>query len=885
MKSILTLLFVSTVGILTAGGIKGYVRDEAGNPLEFATIYINELGSGTVTNLDGYYEFRMLPGDYTVVFQHLGYESQVERVSIGELNKDMNITLRPQVLELSTVEVIDGGEDPAYTVMRKAIAKADFHRQQVDYYKAQVYIKGSGRLLKTPRLVRKTLEKEGVAADSTTAFTSESVSIIEYERPSTFREKVISIYTSGEDQGASPNGFIYGSFYEPEVAQAISPLSTKAFAYYKFELAGFFNDRGYYVNKIKVIPRSKGDDVFSGYIYIVEDLWSIHSLDMDVYKLGIRFQIKQQFAPIQDAVWLPLSHQYLVNGKIFGFGFDYKYLATLSNYEVRINPDLQYDFKVVDEKIHRELAKEMAARKPATSSDMSEWETRLNNGGELTRKDVRQMMREYDKEEKATTDAPEVVSNYTQEIDSLATRRDSAYWSVIRPVPLTKAEVKGYVKIDSLAQVATQAASEAEEGVKNPGKANGGSFFGDLIGGTYFKLGEGKKLHYDGLNNGGFNPVEGYWLSSGLRYTQKGAQNRFELGWQPRYGFSWNRLVWKSHASLRGGDEHSPRRFQVEGGRFVSQYNEPAPVSELFNTFYALLGKRNFVQLYEKKFIGANVKKEWWSNAALTVSVEWAERLTHLNTTDYSIFARDKRTYPENIPQIAEVAGQPVPISEKAATAGFSFLFRPWQQYRIKNGEREALDHSSPAFTLQYRLGLPSINGSVTDFQRLGLVYRHTIKPGARGKIDLKADLGMFLKNDYVGLADFRHFEGNQMIFTTADPVGAFRLLPYYSFSTRDRWLALHGHYQFRKLLFTRIWQVQMTGAKENLFVNYLHTPESQHYTEVGYGIDNIFRFLRLEGIAAFRDGQYYDWGIRIGIASNIFGSFATVNVETGDDD
>mgnify|MGYP000536532092 FL=1 len=70
-----------------------------------------------------------------------------------------------------------------------------------------------------------------------------------------------------------------------------------------------------------------------------------------------------------------------------------------------------------------------------------------------------------------------------------------------------------------------------------------------------------------------------------------------------------------------------------------------------------------------------------------------------------------------------------------------------------------------------------------------------------------------------------------------------------------------------------------MTGARENFFVNYLNSPESQHYTEVGYSLDNILRFLRVEAAVAFRDGKYYDWGIRIGVASNIFGSFATVEV------
>ena len=76
-------------------------------------------------------------------------------------------------------------------------------------------------------------------------------------------------------------------FYLPEVVNAISPLSPRAFSYYKFEYQGSFMERGYEINKIKVTPRSKGDDVFEGEIYIREDFWNIHSLDMTTSPDGL----------------------------------------------------------------------------------------------------------------------------------------------------------------------------------------------------------------------------------------------------------------------------------------------------------------------------------------------------------------------------------------------------------------------------------------------------------------------------------------------------------------------------------------------------------------------------------------------------------------------
>jgi hypothetical protein len=61
-----------------------------------------------------------------------------------------------------------------------------------------------------------------------------------------------------------------------------------------------------------------------------------------------------------------------------------------------------------------------------------------------------------------------------------------------------------------------------------------------------------------------------------------------------------------------------------------------------------------------------------------------------------------------------------------------------------------------------------------------------------------------------------------------------------------------------------------MTGVRENLFVNYLAAPTSDNYTELGYSIDGILRLFRLEVAAGFQNGQYLNYGFRVGIATTI---------------
>lgn len=873
----ISLLFQSS---LFASGISGKVTSTStGQALPFASIFVKETGSGTVANEDGFYEIRMEPGSYTLIFQFLGYETESRTVEVrGSSFTTVNVSLKEQAFQLKTVEVRSGSEDPAYTVMRRAIAKASYHRQQIESYSAQVYMKGSGRLKKVPFFLRKEMRKEGI--DSSFAFVSESVSKVSYQRPSTFKETVISIRKQGNDNDTSPAPFINGSFYEPEIAEVISPLSPKAFAYYKFKYAGFFIDRGYGVNKIQVIPRSRGDNVVEGYIYIVEDLWSIYSLSVTTYKLGIGIQLGQTYAPVQDKVWLPIRHQIDVDGAIMGFAFEYNYIATVSDYRVELNPALDVNFTVIDEKAEPEAAQK--PRQQQATLKKADAEKRLAAGEELTMKDLRKIVRDYEKEDQKKSIAENkeqtqaVVSITEYKIDSLAHNRDSSYWTEIRPIPLTLYELKGYQRVDSIAvEEAIKTAERDSLGIApdedKPEERKRAKFQPQdiLLGGSY-SLSKRSSLSLSPIvSNINFNVVEGFHSWTDIRFSTSSKGKRFVLGFTPRYSVEPNRFSAKGSAEYRTGKTNQLATYRVEGGRYIYQFNPRNPISPFFNTVSTLLHERNFIRLYEKEYLQGSFRKRLQENISFNMSAEWARRFFPDNRTAQVWRGYDDRGFASNIPLNDEWAGPPAE-PEKAFVVSASIEARPWQKYRIRNGIKTPVEDPSPTLGLAYRKGIPGVLGSITDYDLIDLSFRHSFRPGARGKVDLKAEIGVFLNNNYAGFADYRHFMGNRITLITADPVGSFRLLDYYRHSTAERYAALHAHYQFRKLLFTRIPQVWLMGIKENLFVNYLGTPSSQHYTEVGYSIDNILRVFRVEAAFAFQDGKYYDWGIRIGIASNL---------------
>jgi len=861
-----------TQGLL-ARGIRGVITDAQNNPLPFATIYVEELGTGTSSNAQGRFSYRMPTGTYNVTFQFIGYETVVKRIKVDSDFVEINVQLKEQTYELKTVEVTSDGRDPAYIIMRKAITKAPFHLNQLNSYKAEVYTKGSGRVKKSPFIVRKMMEKEGI--DSSFAFVSESVSEVYYKRPNYFEEKVISIYTKGDNQNSDPNAYINASFYEPTVADVISPLSPKAFAYYSFTYEGFFADRGREIDKIKITPKSKGENVVEGHINIVDGEWSIHSLDIQVRKAtpaNITVDIKQIYAPIENKAWLPVSHQFDGLIKFYGFHFDFGYLATVSNYDIELNPDLDFEVAVIDEKLEKE---EASTIKVTRNSEIKDIEDRLNNDKKVTRKELKKLLKEYEKQEQKQQEEPDVISISKYKVDSNAYKRDSIYWERIRPVPLNELEVRGYEKMDSLNTADEEQQGNTENtGISIGKKSSGFSILDLFFGETYGK--KAKKFYIKPtILTAGFNTVDGYNFQYGIGYSQGINGNRFFIDADTRYAFARKKLNYWGTIGYDFKKQPLRGKLRFQAGNNVAQYNQNQPIHPIVNTFMTLLLERNYMKLYEKDFVRLTYEQPLSRSFKLYGGLEWAERNTLQNFSDHHWFDSDSKVYTSNIPINLEASTDFE--THQATIASIGLETRPWQKYRIRNGKKYAISNSSPLVKLQLWQGISGVGGSDTKFSHLDIGFQHFLQWGIRGNIDIKANAGFFLNNEGMFFPDYHHFLANLTPFVTTDPVGSFRLLDYYEHSTNNAYVHAHVHYQFRKFLVTQIPSIQFLGLKENVFLNYLGTETSKNYIETGYTVDNLFRFFRLELVTSFQDWKYRDFGIRIGIASNL-SSFIGIN-------
>jgi len=457
--------------------------------------------------------------------------------------------------------------------------------------------------------------------------------------------------------------------------------------------------------------------------------------------------------------------------------------------------------------------------------------------------------------------------------------RDSLYWQDMRPIPLTSYELKGYRVMDSISRV--QNAEEAAEldsvtitvgsqsGVQVKSKSDF-KIFDLLLGGSYNIGGSTRFAIESPLNKMHFNTVDGIHFEYAVRFYNS---SRSKINWNispaVRYAFARKKVNYQLKTSLTGGPRFRKWAWVLEGGVMPSQLNQSNPIHPIINSFMTVLFEQNYMKLYERDFVLLGFQKDFSSKLKLEAEAEWT-RNTHLqNHSTFKVFDSKSRSYTSNTPYNVEIGDTEFPRYKKM-TFKVGLSARPWLKYRIRNGRKRIIDGSSPTLSLGMDLGVKGLFGSDISYSQIQAGFKHTFPFAGGGLLNLNVNAGTFLHKDAQYFPDFQHFAGNRTPFATLDPVVSFGMLDYYNLSTQSSYLNAHVHYQFRKLLATQLLEVRLMGVKETFFMNVLETKYSDHYFELGYGLNYIFRVFRLEVISQWQDFKYRNFGVRLGIATNL---------------
>jgi hypothetical protein len=831
LKTVITLFCFLTYFYCQAGVIRGKITNDKHEPLPYATLFIKGTTSGTTTNADGQYHLELPAGNYTIVCQYMGYNKTEKQVTVTNDPQEIDIILSPLSLQIKEVVIKSGGEDPAYAIIRQAIKKRDFYRHQVNEYTCNDYIKGVFKVRNVPdKVFGKKIERDDMGVDSTgkgVVFLSESLTKIGFREPDQLKVEVLSARQSGGGFGLTFPAFI--DLYDNNVTAVItqfskrgfiSPIAENALFYYKYRLEGVFQDDGKTVNKIAVIPKRKYEPLFSGYIFITDDDWRIHSADLLItqdYQLELMdsLQIRQIHVPVNNEVWRTKDQVITISIKQLGFDVVGSFVNVYSNYN-----------------LHPEFSKKY-------------------------------------------------FDNTILRYDTAFDKKMLAYWDSIRPVPLEKEELKDFHEKDSIALANRDSLKSSRQLDTLKKKQKPVKVMDILWGGVnhnyYFRRDTGIYSHQLGLKGLiqqlEYNTVEGLVLSVEPTISFDLARKQtLVIAPNIRYGFSnthlnaFTDISWRKESRMAG--HYGVNTWTLSGGKRISQFNHEDPISPIANEFYTLFLKENYMKLYENRFGALSFRRRFESNAVITAGLTYEDRLPVENTTDFVIFRDAHKQFTPNHPY--ELAAIPFEKNQ-ALVLDIGFSFQPGQHYIALPDRKIAIGSKYPTFSVAYSKGIHDVAGSDADFDKWKFHINDNINLKLFGEFFYNLGVGGFLNSKHVDLPDYQHFNGNQTFYNTKY-LNSFQLAPYYKYSTTAPFYAMANvEHHFNGLLTNKV--PLLNKLKWNLVAgsNAFYINSENNYVEVFAGLENIFKLIRVDVIAGYQSQDKTKIGVRVGFGG-LFG-------------
>ncbi|HWY11781.1 MAG TPA: DUF5686 and carboxypeptidase regulatory-like domain-containing protein, partial [Bacteroidia bacterium] len=773
--------------------LSGKITDTKGNALPFASVIVKGTTIGTNSNVDGLYTLRLKPGQHEIIFQYVGYKKEDKIVNISS-DESLNVILESDNYQLKEVQ-ISAGEDPAYAVIRQAIKKRKYYLNQVNSYTCRAYIKGLQRLNQIPKNLGKLLKLTTGSnpIDSTllgVIYLSESESKYHFRKPNDEKEIMFSSKVSGDNKAFSFNQLsdMKFNFYENLVTidglsdrPFISPISENAFLSYRYKLLGTTFEDGKMINKIEVIPKRKNDPCFHGIIYIMENTWRIHSVDMYLTKdAKIDFvdtlEIRQLHSPLKnDSIWMPVSFNFGFKFKFLGFKGNGYYNAVVSDYE--LNPTFPKRF----------------------------------------------------------------FKNEILKVEDEANKKDTIYWKDNRPIPLTKEEINDYRKKDSISKIT--GTKQYKDSVDK--KFNKFKFRSVIMGYNYRNT--FKKINFTttGLLTSGiqYNTVEGVNASMNFSFSKEYENFKsHNITASYRQGFS-NYL---SGGKIGWSYLQNPKRFQqfaIYAQSIVNQFNGSNPISESMNSIYSLYANDNYMKLYKKTALQLYFRRELINGLYFYGSIEYAERAPLKNTSDKLIIDNKNKLFTSNDPLHMKTDDSSFAVNN-SLVIDVMFRIRFKQKYYTVPNRKIISGSKYPRVNIGYKKAIPGLN-TKADYDLVSMQMDDNVHLGLFGTFSYRAMAGYFLNNKTMYFMDYKHFNGNQTVIANQNYLSSFKLLPYYTYSTKKWFAEAHAEHHFNGFIFNKIPLLKKTKVKEVVGAHVLFNDKMDQYYEINFGIEKILQIIR----------------------------------------
>lgn len=785
--------------------ISGRVTDAVtGEGIPFASIAVKGRTSGTTSDADGHYSLRIKSLADSLAVLSLGYRTRSYPI-LAQPAQVIDAQLIAAATKLEEVRVYAKGGDPAYRVMREAVRRRDqFNPARLQAYQYDSYTKIEGYINnfaqqrkngKKPGPISRLLGKLPAVTDlngqpAIPVFVSETFSNF-YARssPEKVKEYVQKSHVTGV--GVSDGGLI-------------SQLTGASFQQYNFY-------RNSLIVLRKDLPSPIGKQWETVYTFRLKD----------TVKLGETTCYEIEFTPkrvtdlaFTGTVWIDT--------------------LALSLSRVVAQIDKRANINFVDE-LHIEQDWE---RLPSGLRFPVQTQVTIDTE-QPTPRSPGAVIRFFASASHIVENEPKAVHFYDPPIELADDYReaDATYWQRVRPDALLPSELQALRVVDSVRNVPFM-----------------------KVAGELIKLGV---LGYKPL--GKLNLELGPILYSYASNNIEG--NRFRLGLRTNTGFS---RKWLLSGYLAYGTLDQQIKYSASVDYIVSR--KP----------WTVIGFRHTYDLERIGVSGENIG----GNSLFAA---------------YSRFGTIRRPYfqDENLVYVRREMGsgftQTLALRNRLFEPLFPFAFQPqardddqrirssYQTTELISETRFAPDEvllqndnvrvstgaiRKPIYTIRYTLGLRNVMGGDFAYHRIALGMQHSFRMGVLGRTYFTLGAGIIPATVpypllYTPL-------GNESSFYVGN---AYNLMNYFEFIC-DRWATAQFEHNFNGLFFNRIpllrqlkWRelitakilvgsvsttnlamipaTNMAGQAVEGFSSLNQTP----YVEVGYGINNIFKVLRVDAI------------------------------------
>ncbi len=793
--------------------ISGKVTDAQTNePIPFANVALKGRNVGATTDFDGKFTLTTKILTDSIWVTYLGYFSKTKAVQAKTPTQIIDFQIVASSTQLREV-VIKNGENPAYPILRNVLANKNKHDknnleayQFESYSKTELDIDNMSKKLRNRKPMRKVMEYmdklQKMAGEDgqplLPVFVSEMVSK-NYFRTSPKLNKTDIIKTNTTGVGIKDESIL---------TQLIG---------------GSFQPFNFYDNWIRIIGKDFMSPIADGcrttYEYFLADT-SVQISLYDCYM--IEFDPKRP----QDLAF---------HGKMW---IDKKTFA-LVEIDAKIGKEANINF--IDQiKIQQELEPTEAG--PWLPAKMRA----IVDVGQMTDNSAGMLAKYYVSNKDWVINKPNEVGFYATRVDLTedyqSTDEDSTFWNSKRHEALTADEKKVYALVDSL---------------KNLPVVRTYVDIVDMAINGHIKTGmvEWGPLPYTYA----YNNIEGNRFRIGLRTNHLFSKKLFLKGYMAygttdktlKYGFEADYILSKSPWAMIGfrksfdlerlginADDVGPNNLFLAFNRF-GRYNRGYHQHENFGFIRATLfrGFQQTVGIRSRTF-SPLFHFGYYANPELGA----ASNINTNYTTNELVF--ETRYAPDEV-----------------------IIQNDFKMIEGRTRARRGIP-KWPVFTLKYTMGLKSLGGDF-DYHRIMFGLQHSVRLGLFGRLNYNISAGTSPSRVPYPLL-FPHLGNNSFFYTD----NAYNLMNIGEFVSTS-FASLRLRYDMEGLLFNRIPLIRKLKWRSDILANVLYGENNirysqthpnrdkdgvyflhpgtirpnQPYIEVGYGVNNIFRFLRIEFI------------------------------------